>query len=159
MKGFWKYLLIFIGVLVVAFIVGIVVFAPRMGGVGLYGMPFGRMPMMRQFGGFEGGFGRGGVGFGLIRIVFACLGPLFILALLGLGIYLLVRSKNKAAAPAAPVYPTTTSIPAAVPPATASTETPAPGIPPAPASACPHCGKPVDAGWVACPFCGEKLAS
>lgn len=146
MKGFWKYLLIFIGVLVVAFIVGLFVFRPMLGSLGGFGMPFSRMPMMRSF---DGRFGPGLVGFGLIRFAFACLGPLFILALLGFGIYLLVRPKVKVVEPVAPIFS-----PAAVP-----VTPPAAGPVVTPTNPCPHCGKPLQADWVACPFCGEKLSA
>jgi hypothetical protein len=85
----------------------------------------------------------------------------FFLHLLGLVIYLLVRSGHpvKTAAPApgptAPVPPSSTAPTAPpVPPAPfAPQPPPVPSVTPS----CAKCGKPVHSGWVACPHCGEKL--
>jgi len=160
MKSTWKWILLFVGVLVVAFCVSLPLF---LGGLMRFG--FGRMPMMYRFG---GGFpmmrGGGLFGFGLFRFV----GPLFALVVLGLlvwGVVWLVRRGNRpesaevAAAPAAfdatavSVVPAETVV-SAEPVATedaVKTEEPVLTTP------CTNCGKPLENGWVACPYCGQKV--
>lgn len=85
----------------------------------------------------------------------------FFLHLVGLVVYLLVRSghpvrkpESPAGTPAAPPQPPT------APPASsagAPLSTPPPTPPPAAPPECAKCGQPVQKGWVACPHCGEKL--
>ncbi len=87
----------------------------------------------------------------------------FFLHLLGLVIYLLVRSghpvrkpESTTAAPAPPQPPT-------APPVSQAGAPPAPPVPPVPPpppaepADCSKCGQPLQKGWVACPHCGEKL--
>ena len=83
----------------------------------------------------------------------------FFLHLVGLIVYLLVRSGHPVlkpgtaqGAPSAPVPPQApTSLP--VSPVAAPPVQPSPPVSPA----CSKCGRPLQHGWVACPHCGEKL--
>jgi hypothetical protein len=142
MKSAWKWILLFVGVLVVAFCVSLPLFLR-----GLMGFGFGRMPMLfRHGGGFPRMGGGGFFGFGLLRFI----GPLFALVVLGLlvwGVVWLVRRGNRlapAVTPAAPAEP--------IPPSEAVTP-----IEPVETSPCTNCGKPLQSGWVACPYCGQKV--
>jgi hypothetical protein len=156
MNRTWKWILIGLGVFILAFCVGLPLFlgfGARMigfGGMPMMGQPYGRFPMMGR------GFGLFG-GFGLLRFLV----PLFILGVVVLvivGIVLLLRRPQPPSA--AIVTPAASAEP--VPPADF---TPAEPLPPAAVTPtevvettpCPHCGAPVQAGWVACPHCGEKL--
>jgi hypothetical protein len=129
MKNVWKWILLG----VVFFFVGFCVALPLMGV--LAGGPlrfFAGQGMMSRFpmmGGFGGGFTSGWMMLPMLAI--RCLLPLFLVAAVGVVIYLLVRKPAGGSA------------------------TPPP--PEAPAKACPKCGKPVEAGWVACPHCGAKI--
>jgi hypothetical protein len=157
MNKTWKWILIGLGVFILAFCVGLPIFL----GIGARMAGFAGMPMMGQpFGGYPmmggRGFGLFG-GFGLLRLLF----PLFGLAVVVLviaGIVLLLRRPQKpdavAVTPAASYEP--------VPPADFTPSEPVAPAVVTPAevvetSPCPHCGAPVQAGWVACPHCGEKL--
>jgi hypothetical protein len=87
----------------------------------------------------------------------------FFLHIVGLVVYLLVRSGHPVRKPetaqGAPAAPAPPPAPAAPQPPPAPPQ-PGPAVPPPPASAfpaCAKCGNPVHAGWVACPHCGEKL--
>jgi hypothetical protein len=160
MNKTWKWILIGLGVFILAFCVGLPLFL----GFGARMVGYGGMPMMRQpFGGYPmmggRGFGLSG-GFGLLRLLVPLFG-LAVVVLVIVGIVLLLRRSQKpAVAASAAVYPVASSEP--VPPADFT-----PAEPVAPAAVtpvevvettpCPHCGAPVQAGWVACPHCGEKL--
>ena len=132
MKGVWKWILLFVGVLVVAFLVALPFFMRGFGfGGGMMGN-YGGYPMMGRhvIGFLPFGFGIFGA---LIRLIL----PLLLLVLAIVGVISLVRGKPKpvAAAPSGdvPVSPAVETTP------------------------CAHCGKPLQAGWVACPNCGEKV--
>jgi len=141
MKSVWKWILLFVGVLVVAFCVSLPLFLR-----GLMGFGFGRMPMMFRRGGGFPMMGGGFFGFGLLRFIV----PLVALVVLGLlvwGVVWLVRRGNRPApvvAPAAPAEP--------MPPSEAVTP-----VEPVETSPCTNCGKPLQSGWVACPYCGQKV--
>jgi hypothetical protein len=151
MNKVWKWILIGLGVFILAFCVALPLFLSF--GARLLG--FGRMPMMSQPFGRSPMMGRGfGIfgGFGLLRLIFPLV-ALVIVVLVIVGIVLLLRRPQKPAAAAI--------APAVTPVATVSSE-PVPPDSAAPAEVlettpCPHCGAPVQAGWVACPHCGEKL--
>ncbi len=78
----------------------------------------------------------------------------FFLHIVGLVVYLLVRSgypvRKPETSPGAP--------PAPAPPAAPTAPQPPPIAPPAPPTApdCTKCGRPLQNDWVACPHCGEK---
>jgi predicted lipid-binding transport protein (Tim44 family) len=162
MNKTWKWILIGLGVFILAFCVGLPLFL----GLGASLAGNGGMPMMRQpFGGYPMMGGRGfGIfgGFGLLRLLF----PLFGLGLVVLviaGIVLLLRRPQKPAVAASAAAMVVTPAASVVPVPTADF-TPSEPIPPAAGPAvvvettpCPHCGAPVQSGWVACPHCGEKL--
>jgi len=142
MKSAWKWVLLFVGVLVVAFCVSLSLFLR-----GLMGFGFGRVPMLFHHGGGFPMMGGGGFfGFGLLR----CFVPLFALVVLGLlvwGVVWLVRRGNRlapAVAVAAPAEPMPSSV----------TVTP---VEPVETNPCTNCGQPLQSGWVACPFCGQKV--
>jgi hypothetical protein len=86
----------------------------------------------------------------------------FFLHLLGLVVYLLVRSGYpvKEKRPSAGPAPAPTAPPA--PSATAPPGTPAPPAPSAPSASAPlscrKCGNALQSGWVACPHCGERVS-
>ncbi len=135
MNNFWKYLLIFLGVLLVVFVIALPLFGMGFGMMGGYGPGgFYRMPMMYGMRGFGG--------FGIFRLALVCLIPLVVLGLIVAGVVALVRR------PSQPLPPTP---PPATPPA-------APSQPTAVQTrVCPNCGRVVEAGWVACPYCGAPL--
>jgi hypothetical protein len=157
MNKTWKWILIGLGVFILAFCVGLPLFL----GIGTRFAGYGGMPMMRQpFGGYPmmGGRGFGFFGgFGLLRLIVPLFGLAVVAAVIA-GIVLLLRRPRTPAAvvvtPAASVEPAPAGdfnpaepvVPAAAAPAVVVETTP-----------CPHCGAPVQAGWVACPHCGEKL--
>jgi hypothetical protein len=160
MNKTWKWILIGLGVFILAFCVGLPLFL----GIGARVAGFTGMPMMRQpFGGYPmmggRGFGLFG-GFGLLRLLFPLFG-LAVVVLVIVGIVLLLRR------PQHPVVATSTVVTSVVsgepvPPADYNPVEPIPPAAAAPAEVvettpCPHCGAPVQAGWVACPHCGEKL--
>ena len=157
MNKTWKWILIGLGVFILAFCVGLPLFL----GLGARVAGVAGMPMMRQpFGGFPmmggRGFGLFG-GFGLLRMLFPLFG-LAVVVLVIVGIVLLLRRPQKPAAVV--VTPTASAEP--VPPADFNPAEPVTPAAMAPAEVvettpCPHCGAPVQAGWVACPHCGEKL--
>lgn len=141
MKGFWKWFLIFVGVLLIAFCVALPLFMRFSGGldgVNGFGRDFG--PQGRNFGGMPMMGGRGGF-FPLFGLIGHGIGGLLGLGVLGLAVYgvvMLVRNlgkKNTApgAAPAVSADPTL---------ATAK---------------CEHCGNAIQTGWKACPYCGASL--
>ena len=97
---------------------------------------------------------------GMNAVLWAVL--VFFLHLVGLVVYLLVRSGYPVQKPGAP--PASPSAPAPPPAPTAPPVSPGAAPPSAPAApaapvfpACSKCGRPVHAGWVACPHCGERL--
>ena len=157
MNKTWKWILIGLGVFILAFCVGLPLFlsiGARVAGMPMMRQPFGGYPMMggRGFGIFGG--------FGLLRLLFPLFG-LAVVVLVIVGIVLLLRRPQK------PVVVASTAV---TPAASAEPVPPAdfnPSEPVAPAvvtpaevvetTPCPHCGAPVQAGWVACPHCGEKL--
>jgi hypothetical protein len=127
-----KWILIGLGIAIVAFLLAMVAFGFHRGG----------FAMMRGYGDFDGlnrGYGRlpmmgfmPMMAFGLLRGIFG----LGILALAVIGIVLLVRNhRAKKAVPVAPVTP----------------ETPA-----QPEKLCAKCGQPVQPDWKVCPHCGKK---
>jgi hypothetical protein len=135
MKGVWKWILLFVGVLIVAFLVALPFF--------FRGFGFGR-GMMGDFGGYPmggRGFGFLPFGFGIFALLVRLILPLLVLVLAIVGVISLVRGRPKAAAatPAGEI-----SQPGAAAPAVETTP-------------CAHCGKPLETGWVACPYCGEKV--
>ncbi len=160
MNRTWKWILIGLGVFILAFCVGLPLFLGfgarlfRYGGMPMMGgQPYGAYPM---FGGRDYGiFG----GFGLLRFLFPLVG-LGIVALVIVGIVLLLRRPQKPVTASAVVTPAVSSEP--VPPADFTPSEPVVPAAVAPVEAvettpCPHCGAPVQADWVACPHCGEKL--
>lgn len=115
-----------------------------------------RFPGMRQFGGdgWRGygmrgpgmmGFGRRSMFGGLIGGLF-CLG---FLALIGLGIYWLVKRLRKPAAASASVA--TFAAPVAAETSPVASETTIAEVHP-----CTKCGEPVQDGWKHCPNCGKR---
>ena len=153
MRKIWKWILLFIGVLVLAFLVALPFFVGRSLGMA-------RMPMMFLFGGpaFAGGFGLLAGLFMFGRIIL----PLVLIVLAVFGLVSLLRGQptprvaanNMAAAspapaaPAAPVVSTDVMDSSTIP----VEQSPATGTVP-----CSHCGSPLQTGWVACPYCGEKV--
>ena len=131
MKNFWKWLSIFVGVLVAAFLVALAFFS-RLGRMG-----WGPMVMM---GGFHSGIGIGFGGGGLLMMLGMLLGWVLVGVLIITGIVALVRGSRSRPAQISPV---------AVPP------TPAPE--PEPVKTCERCGKPLQPDWVSCPYCGKKV--
>lgn len=81
----------------------------------------------------------------------------FFLHLIGLVVFLLVRSgypvRKPESAQAAPAAPTPPPAPTAPAPPAAPPAQPAPPSPPD----CAKCGQPLQKSWVACPHCGEKV--
>jgi len=146
MNRVWKWILIGLGVFILAFCVALPLFL----GFSARLLGFGRMPMMGQpFGRFSmmgRGFGIFG-GFGLLRLLFP-LATLVIVVLVIVGIVLLLRRPQKPAAAA---------IAPAVTPVDATSSEPIPPAEVVETKPCPHCGAPVQAGWIACPHCGERL--
>ena len=155
MKSMWKWILLFVGVLVVAFCVSLPLFL-----VGLMRFGFGRMPMMYRYG---GGFpmmrGGGHFGFGLIGFF----GPLFALVVLGLlvwGVVWLVQRGNRpvpAVAQAAAVESVPVVAPAASSAMVVSSAEEVTPIEPVETNPCTNCVKPLESDWVACPYCGQKV--
>ncbi len=158
MNRTWKWILIGLGVFILAFCVGLPLFL----GLGARLFGYGGMPMLRQpFGGYPM---MGGRGFGLLGLLIPLFG-LAVVVLVIVGIVLLLRRPQK------PVVVASTTSSAVSPAVVASEPVPPadfnPSEPVAPAAVapaevvettpCPHCGAPVQAGWVACPHCGEKL--
>ena len=146
MRAIWKWILLFIGVLVLAFLVALPFFVGRSLGLA-------RMPMMFMFrGGPIIGSGFGLLG-GLVlfgRFIF----PLVLIVLAAFGLAALLRGQPRpqpaasmAAGSVAPVV-STDVMQASSPPI----EQAAPATTP-----CSHCGSPLQTGWVACPYCGEKV--
>jgi hypothetical protein len=130
MKSFWKWLLIFVGVLVAAFLVALPFFT-RLGRVAV-------APMI-MMGGFHRsvGFGFGG---GLLMMLGMALGWVLVTVLIVLGIVVLVRgSRNQ------PVQSTQGAVAAT------------PAVEPEPLNTCARCGKPLQSDWVSCPYCGKKV--
>jgi hypothetical protein len=131
MNNFWKYLLLFLGVFLLAFCVALPLLGfgfGRMGGYGFNLGGIGRMPMMNGIG--RSGFGLVGIVFMLFRIAI----PLVLLALAVVGVVALVRRRSPA--------PLAT---AAASPVVVETE------------ACPNCGRQVQKDWSHCPYCGQDL--
>jgi hypothetical protein len=133
MKNIWKWIAIFLAVLIVASFVFLFL---RMSGFGMpfgygmngYGMGYGRMPLMggdfrgsHMFNGY-GFFGGGFMMFGALLI------PLAVIGLLVWGVVSLVKGTTRQH-----------------------------GEPPTAVHPCTHCGKPLQSGWVNCPYCGEKI--
>ncbi len=152
MNRTWKWILIGLGIFILAFCVALPLFV----GIGTRFLGYGGMPMMgRRFGflpfmgPFMGrGFGMGG--FGLLGFLFP-LFALLVLILVIVGIVVLLRRPQRPVVATAMPAETVTPIDA----------TPAEPVTPVPEAVethpCPHCGAPVQTGWVACPHCGEKL--
>jgi hypothetical protein len=146
MKNFWKYFLIFIGVLVVAFCVALPFFgmALRVGRAGgfmpMNGLRFGFPFMMSRMGLFR--FPMFGIG-GLLLV------GLVVLVIFGL-VSLFRRSSHSNAA-------NSSAVPAVAQPVQTAAVEPTSVQAVSTTSSCSHCGKPVQADWKVCPFCGEKL--
>jgi hypothetical protein len=126
MNKTWKWILIGLGIAIVAFVVALPLF-------GMHRLGF---PMMSRIPGFDRGFQYIGImplmAFGVIR---GLLG-LGVLALAVIGVVLLVRnSKTKEVAP--PLQGETDPVTK-------------------PARNCRHCGRELKTDWVACPYCGKK---
>jgi hypothetical protein len=126
MNKTWKWILIGLGIAIVAFLVALPLF-------GMHRLGF---PMMSRIPGFDRGFQYIGImpmmAFGVIR---GLLG-LGILALAVIGVVLLVRNgKSKEVTPIASVVPDVAA---------------------EPARNCRHCGRELKTDWVACPYCGKK---
>jgi hypothetical protein len=149
MRAIWKWILLFIGVLVLAFLVALPFFVGRSLGLA-------RMPMMFMFGG-RPGFGPAiGGGFGILAglIMFGrFILPLALIVLAAFGLVALLRGQprpqaaaNLTAAPTAPIAPASSAPVEPAAPAEQVATTP-----------CAHCGSPLQTGWVACPYCGEKV--
>jgi hypothetical protein len=127
MKGFWKWFLIVVGILVligIAFAVALFFFSRNPTVAVRSGIRPGTV-MGRTRGAFGGMmFGMGGLMF------FRALIPLGILVLAGFGIAYFVRYSRK------PGQPTAIVVAAPV---------------------CAHCGKPLVSEWTTCPYCGTKV--
>jgi len=136
MKSFWKWLLIFLGVLVAAFLVAL----PFFSRLGRFWM--GPMVMMGGFGGFHRAVGFGFPGGGLLVMLAIFLGWVLVGVLIIAGIVALVRGSRR----------TASASPAAVAPV------PAPEAASESAIMCKRCGKPLQSDWVSCPYCGKKVA-
>jgi hypothetical protein len=121
-----KWVLIALGIALVAFLVALPLF-------GMHRFGFSMMP---RYSGFERGFPMMGfMPMMAFRLVRGLIG-LGIFALAVTGVVLLVRGANaKKVAPPAPVE--TTPIVE-------------------PVTNCGNCGKEIKVGWVACPYCGKK---
>jgi hypothetical protein len=164
MRALWKWILLFIGVLVLAFLVALPFFVGR-------SLGFARMPMM--FGGGGPGFMPGFAGgFGILAglMMFArFILPLVLIVLAAFGLVSLLRggtprpqssAVNMSAAPSASVA-SVASVASAAPAAPVvstdvmqSSSAPVEQVETTP---CVHCGSPLQTGWVACPYCGEKV--
>ena len=157
MRSIWKWILLFIGVLVLAFLVALPFFVGR-------SLGFARMPMM--FGGGGPGFMPGFAGgFGILAglMMFArFILPLGLIVLAAFGLVSLLRGTprpqaNAANMSAASNIPVASAAPAAPVVSTdvmQSSSTPVEQVETTP---CVHCGSPLQTGWVACPYCGEKV--
>jgi hypothetical protein len=151
MKSFWKYLLLFLGILIVVFCVALPIF-----GMMRMGRTFSFMPMS--------GFTWRGPGMmghvGLFRMPMFGIGGLLVLGLIVLAIYGLVSLFRKSSRPNATVAQVTNDNAA---PATGATTISQAPVEPTPAStpntsaSCSKCGRAVQTDWVVCPYCGEKL--
>src|SRR5271157_2993327 len=148
MKALWKWILLFFGVLVLAFLVALPFFVGR--SLGLV-----RVPMMSLFGGgpafapaMRGGFGilAGLFLFGRLILPLA----LIVLAAFGL-VALLSGGTPSSSHPAAADTATPPAVSADVTPASSA------AVEQAATKTCAHCGSPLQSGWVACPYCGEKV--
>jgi hypothetical protein len=146
MKNFWKYLLIFIGVLVVAFCVALPFFgmALRVGRAG------GFMPMNGLRFGFPFMMGR----MGFFRIPMFGIGGLLLVGLVVLVIFGLVSLFRKSSHSN---VANSNAVPAAVQPVQSAPDAPSSEPLASTISSCSNCGKPVQPDWKVCPFCGEKL--
>jgi hypothetical protein len=151
MRAIWKWVLLFIGVLVVAFLVAMPFFVGRSLGLA-------RMPMMFMFRGGGPVFGSGFGILGGLLLFGRFILPLALIVLAALGFVALLRGQPRpqpaasmAAAPAAPVASTDI-----IQTSSAPVEQAAPARPVA-TSSCANCGSPLQVGWVACPYCGEKV--
>jgi len=146
MKSFWKWLLIFLGVLVVAFLIALPFFT-RLGRMAWWG------PMI-MMGGIRRGYGFG-FGGGWLMMLGMALGWVLIAALIIAGIVALVRdsSHQNATTKSEAAAATSTAEPgvAAVPAMSSAETTPA-------TETCKRCGKPLQPDWVSCPYCGKKVS-
>ncbi|MDR3577016.1 MAG: zinc ribbon domain-containing protein [Anaerolineaceae bacterium] len=161
MKAIWKWIILFVGVLVLAFLVALPFFVGR-------SLGFGRMPMMFMFGGGPGFAPAFGGGFGILAglMLFGrFILPLVLIVLAAFGLVSLLRggqtsrpqqvANMAAAAPSAAV-----SNPPAAPVSTdvmQASSAPVEATPTIETTPCAHCGSPLQTGWVACPYCGEKV--
>ncbi|MDR3560219.1 MAG: zinc ribbon domain-containing protein [Negativicutes bacterium] len=153
MRAIWKWILLFVGVLVLAFLVALPFFVGRSLGLA-------RMPMMFMFGGGPGfmpafgGFGLLGGLFLFGRFIFPLL--LIVLAVFGL-VSLLRGGQSSRPQPAAPMAAASATAPAASTDVMQASSAPVEQAAPAATIPCAHCGSPLQTGWVACPYCGEKV--
>jgi hypothetical protein len=158
MKALWKWILLFIGVLVLAFLVALPFFVGRSLGLA-------RLPMIFLFGGgpafapaLRGGFGILAGLFLFGRLIL----PLALIVLAAFGLVALLSggtpssshpvAANTATPTAAPVAPAVST--GVTPASSAAVEQTAAASATKP---CAHCGSPLQSGWVACPYCGEKV--
>ncbi len=132
MKSVWKYVLLFLGVLVLAFCAALPLFSLRSIGMVHMAAP---MFQVRAFPFFMGG---GWLMMGL-RFLPALVIGAGLLVMIIVGIVALTR-RSKASPAVVAAHDTFTPVEPAV-------ET----VP------CAHCGQPLQAGWVACPHCGSKV--
>jgi hypothetical protein len=138
MRKIWKWILLFIGVVVVGFLAALPFFGMRRFGFARFGRPM----MSRNFRGMPFGMMHGGI----VLTVLSCLVGVAVIAAIVIAIVLLVRRKKQpASAVVPPVSPT---------PVAAETIEAAPA---ATTPVCAHCGQPLQANWVACPHCGAKV--
>jgi hypothetical protein len=150
MKGFWKWLLITLGILILIGLVAtpfVMHSAIRVGGIplaergALQNGPYFRGDLDGNFA-LRGNYGRMPMRFGmmpfggLMMVPFFGLFCLISLGVLGLAIYGIIALVNRPkAAPAV-------EAPAVVEPVT---------------EPCTKCGKPLDPDWTSCPYCGQKV--
>jgi hypothetical protein len=127
MKNIWKWVLIFVGVFLVALFIALPIFGRAILGTGIR---YGGFPMMDHHFGWNilGGshmfvFSMFGGGLWMLgRFLF----PILLIVLIVLAVLALLRKPKAGEVVSANTIP------------------------------CPHCGKQIQNNWVACPYCGEK---
>ncbi|HTX80443.1 MAG TPA: zinc ribbon domain-containing protein [Longilinea sp.] len=134
MKSFWKWLLIFLGVLIAAFLVALPFFTR-----------FGRLwwRPMTMMGGFHRTIGVGFAGGNWLMMLAIFLVWFVVGVLVVAGIVALVRSSRRAPVQASQAV----AVPVSAPEAVSGS-----------ANTCKRCGKPLQPDWVCCPYCGKKVS-